>query len=69
MLPFLKIVSEIGARFPTQLHIGYSERGPSPFQLILILSFIHVRTPDKQYRRSELSYLHNPNRGPFPRKP
>jgi len=64
-LPFFKIVSEMRAGFPTLNHLGLSERGPSPLQVILILSFIHLRTPDTQYRQSALSYSLDPDGGPL----
>jgi hypothetical protein len=64
-LPFLKIVSKTSARFPALNHLGQSEWAPSSFQVISILSVIHVRTPAKHFRQSELSYWPISKRGPF----
>jgi hypothetical protein len=50
-------------------HRGRTERVSSSFQMMLILSVIHVRTPDKHRRQSEFSYWSIPKCGPFICKP
>jgi hypothetical protein len=42
----MKVVSKSSARFPALNHRGQSERGFSSFQMMSILSVIHVRTQD-----------------------
>jgi hypothetical protein len=55
----------MSARFPALNGLGESKPVISLFEMMSILSVIHVRTPAKQFRHSEFSYWPISKRGRF----